>query len=239
MGQPKRATLTNNETGEKYAALMFPTPQGDREFTMVAFSSDLGELTVKEIVDRKDELYVVKLESGNYYLCDNKSLLVDNCDINSLQLWIDGSLKDLQSVYLKDTLTSEQQLQAVIYLVSLLCYKPNAPTEQIIKYVSTKYSIPENILSQYIKDYRYYRTLLAEDILGYTSMVVCKLCIYKPETSLEQIVVLGKDNNLQKILNRFPQHKVTTNNIAICSEHDINNDTIPNNGTYITRSLSI
>ena len=73
LGQPKRATLTNNETGENYAALMFPTPQGDREFTMVAFSSDLGELTVKEIVDRKDELYVVKLESGNYYLRDNVS----------------------------------------------------------------------------------------------------------------------------------------------------------------------
>lgn len=73
MGQPKRATLTNNETGENYAALMFPTPQGDREFTMVAFSSDLGELTAKEIVDRKDELYIVKLESGNYYLRDNLS----------------------------------------------------------------------------------------------------------------------------------------------------------------------
>ena len=73
MGQPKRATLTNNETGENYAALMFPTPHGDREFTMVAFSSDLGELTVKEIVDRKDELYVVKLESGNYYLRGNVS----------------------------------------------------------------------------------------------------------------------------------------------------------------------
>jgi len=73
MGQPKRATLTNNETGENYAALMFPTPQGDKEFTMVAFSSDLGELTAKEIVDRKDELYIVKLESGNYYLRDNGS----------------------------------------------------------------------------------------------------------------------------------------------------------------------
>jgi hypothetical protein len=73
MGQPKRATLTNKETGENFAALMFPTPQGDREFTMVAFSSDLGELTAKEIVDRKDELYIVKLESGNYYLRDNLS----------------------------------------------------------------------------------------------------------------------------------------------------------------------
>lgn len=57
---------------------MFPTPQGDREFTMVAFNSDLGELSVSEIVKRKFELYVVKLESGNYYLCDSKSLQVEN-----------------------------------------------------------------------------------------------------------------------------------------------------------------
>ena len=78
MGQPKRATLTNNETGENYAAIMFPTPQGDREFTMVAFNSDLGELSTSEILRRKFELYVVKLESGNYYLCDSKSLQVEN-----------------------------------------------------------------------------------------------------------------------------------------------------------------
>lgn len=70
MGQPKRAQLTNNETGENFAALMFPTKQGDRDFTMVAFSSNLGELSVKEIVERKDELQVVQLESDNYYLCN-------------------------------------------------------------------------------------------------------------------------------------------------------------------------
>lgn len=193
-----------------------------------------GTIMLKRVFDDKRNPNTNSIQNGN-----NEIIPSDNFNVNSLQLWIDGSLKNLQSVYLKDTLTSEQQLQAVIYLVSLLCYKPNAPTEQIIKYVSTKYSIPEKILSQYIKDYRYYRTLLAEDILGYTSMVVCKLCIYKPETSLEQIVELGKDNNLRKILNRLPQHKVTINNIAFCNEHDKNNDTIPNNGTFITRSLSI
>jgi hypothetical protein len=193
-----------------------------------------GTIMLKRVFDDKRHSNTNSIQNGN-----NEIIPSDNFDVNSLQLWIDGSLKDLQSVYLKDTLTSEQQLQAVIYLVSLLCYKPNAPTEQIIKYVSTKYSIPENILSQYIKDYRYYRTLLAEDILEYTSMVVCKLCIYKPEISLEQIIEQGKDNNVQKILHRFSQHKVITNNIAICSEYDKNNDTIANNGTYITRSLSI
>ena len=72
MGQPKRAILDHtNEKGEveQFAALMFPTKQGDRDFTMVGFSSKLGELSVKEIVERKDELQVVQLESDNYYLC--------------------------------------------------------------------------------------------------------------------------------------------------------------------------
>jgi hypothetical protein len=70
MGQPKRAQLTNNETGENFAALMFPTKQGDRDFTMVAFSSKLGELSAQEIAARKDELQVVQLEeSDNLYLC--------------------------------------------------------------------------------------------------------------------------------------------------------------------------
>ena len=69
-GAPKRAILTNKETNEDFAALMFPTPQGDRDFTMVAFSSNLGELSAAEIAARKEELQVVQLEeSDNYYLC--------------------------------------------------------------------------------------------------------------------------------------------------------------------------
>ena len=74
-GAPKRAILTNSETKEDFAALMFPTPQvlpnGEkRDFTMVAFSSNLGELSAAEIAARKEELQVVQLEeSGNYYLC--------------------------------------------------------------------------------------------------------------------------------------------------------------------------
>ena len=37
-----------------------------------------GELSASEIVRRKFELYVVKLESEIYYLCDSKSLQVEN-----------------------------------------------------------------------------------------------------------------------------------------------------------------
>jgi len=69
-GAPKRAILTNAETKEDFAALMFPTPQGDRDFTMVAFSSNLGELSAADIAARKEELQVVQLESDNYYLCN-------------------------------------------------------------------------------------------------------------------------------------------------------------------------
>ena len=68
-GAPKRAQLTNTTTGENFAALMFPTKQGDRDFTMVAFSSNLGELSAADIAARKEELQVVLLESDNYYLC--------------------------------------------------------------------------------------------------------------------------------------------------------------------------
>ena len=64
MGQPKRAQLTNSETGKNFVALMFPTKQGDREFTMVAFSSNLGELSAADVAARKEELQVVQLESG-------------------------------------------------------------------------------------------------------------------------------------------------------------------------------
>lgn len=83
MGQPKRAILTNSETGKEFAALMFPTPQtlGDgttRDYTMVAFSSELGELSAKEIRARKDELCIVQLESGNYYL---KGIDISNTDL--------------------------------------------------------------------------------------------------------------------------------------------------------------
>ena len=83
MGQPKRAILTNSETGEEFAALMFPTPQTlddgtTRDYTMVAFSNELGELSAKEISARKNELCIVQLESGNYYL---KGIDISNTDL--------------------------------------------------------------------------------------------------------------------------------------------------------------
>ncbi len=77
MGQPKRASsFVNKETGDEFpAVLMFPTKQGDRDFTTVAFSSYMGELSVKEIEARKDELYVVQFMNANiYYLHDREHI---------------------------------------------------------------------------------------------------------------------------------------------------------------------
>lgn len=71
MGKPKLATLTNSETNEEFKALMFPTPQGERSNTLVAFSSKIEESdhNSKFISEHKDELRIVELESGNYSLC--------------------------------------------------------------------------------------------------------------------------------------------------------------------------
>ena len=68
-GTPKRAILTS-KAGDSFAALMFPSPDGEgRSFTMVSFSSNMGELTVSEIQNKKDELQVVQLETGTFILC--------------------------------------------------------------------------------------------------------------------------------------------------------------------------
>lgn len=56
-----------NGNTETFKACSFTDALGSRTF--VGFSSKLGELTPKEIVDQKNSLRVVELESGNYYLC--------------------------------------------------------------------------------------------------------------------------------------------------------------------------
>ena len=43
------------------------SPHGD--ITLVPVSSNLGELTPKQIAEQKDNLQVVQLESGSYKLC--------------------------------------------------------------------------------------------------------------------------------------------------------------------------
>ena len=69
-GKMQVGEFANKDTGEVFKACIFTKPD-DGTRTFVAFSTKLGELTPKQIVDMKNELQVVQLESGNYSLCKN------------------------------------------------------------------------------------------------------------------------------------------------------------------------
>ena len=58
---------TFEHNGEQFKSCIFTNASGDRRF--VGFSSNLGELTPREIAADKDNLQVVLLDSDNYYLC--------------------------------------------------------------------------------------------------------------------------------------------------------------------------
>lgn len=60
--------FVNSETQETFKNCIFTK---NNTKTFVAFSSKLGVLTPKEIVERKNSLIVVQLESGMYSLCDD------------------------------------------------------------------------------------------------------------------------------------------------------------------------
>ena len=66
-GRMKVAPFVNKETGECFKSCAFIGSNG--EITLVAFSSNLGELTPAQIAAQKDDLQVVQLESGSYKLC--------------------------------------------------------------------------------------------------------------------------------------------------------------------------
>ena len=66
-GRMKVAPFVNKETGEPFKSCAFLSSDG--EITLVAFSSNLGELTPKQIAAQKDDLQVVQLESGSFKLC--------------------------------------------------------------------------------------------------------------------------------------------------------------------------
>lgn len=66
-GKMKIAPFINKETGEHFKSCAFISSGGN--ITLVAFSSNLGELTPAQIAARKNDLQVVQLESGSYKLC--------------------------------------------------------------------------------------------------------------------------------------------------------------------------
>ena len=66
-GKMKVAPFVNKETGECFKSCAFLSSAG--EITLVAFSSNLGELTPAQIAAQKNNLQVVELESGSFKLC--------------------------------------------------------------------------------------------------------------------------------------------------------------------------
>lgn len=66
-GKMQVGEFMDKQTNKKFKSCIFTNNAGTRIF--VAFSAGLGELTPKEIAAQKDDLIVVKHESGNYSLC--------------------------------------------------------------------------------------------------------------------------------------------------------------------------
>ena len=67
-GKMQVGDFVNKETGEAFKSCIFTNPE-DNSRCFVAFSSKMGELTPREIMEQKDNLQVVELESGNFSLC--------------------------------------------------------------------------------------------------------------------------------------------------------------------------
>lgn len=59
--------FVNRDDGSHFKSCIFTDEDGEREFC--SFSSNLGELTPKQIAKQKDELQVVLTETDHYILC--------------------------------------------------------------------------------------------------------------------------------------------------------------------------
>lgn len=80
-GKMQVGEFVNKESGELFKSCIFTDPNDASSRCFVAFSSKLGELTPKEIADKKDELQVVELESGHYSLCMQGANSWENVDL--------------------------------------------------------------------------------------------------------------------------------------------------------------
>ena len=79
-GKMQVGEFANKETGETFKSCIFTNPE-DNSRCFVAFSSKMGELTPREIVEQKDSLQVVELESGNFSLCKQGVNAWDDVDL--------------------------------------------------------------------------------------------------------------------------------------------------------------
>lgn len=78
-GKMQVGSFTNGETGDEFKSCIFTDNMGARCF--VAFSSNLGELSPRQIAAQKNDLQVVQLESGNYKLCRQGSNTWEDVDL--------------------------------------------------------------------------------------------------------------------------------------------------------------
>lgn len=78
-GRMKVAPFVNKETGEAFKSCAFVDSDGAT--TLVAFSSNLGELTPQQISAQKNSLQVVELESGTYKLCKQGNTSWEDVDL--------------------------------------------------------------------------------------------------------------------------------------------------------------
>lgn len=67
-GKMQVGEFVNSKTQEHFKSCIFTK---DNTKTYVAFNSKLGVLTPKEIVERKNSLIVVQVDSGMYSLCED------------------------------------------------------------------------------------------------------------------------------------------------------------------------
>ena len=78
-GKMKVAPFVNKETGEAFKSCAFVNSEGATP--LVAFSSNLGELTPQQIASQKDSLQVVELESGTFKLCKQGNSSWEDVDL--------------------------------------------------------------------------------------------------------------------------------------------------------------
>ena len=78
-GRMKVAPFVNKETGEAFKSCAFIDSEGAT--TLVAFSSNLGELTPRQIAAQKENLQVVQLESGTFKLCKQGASSWEDVDL--------------------------------------------------------------------------------------------------------------------------------------------------------------
>lgn len=78
-GKMKVAPFINKETGEAFKSCAFV--DSDNTVTLVAFSSNLGELTPQQIAAQKNELQIVELETGTFKLCKQGVNSWDDVDL--------------------------------------------------------------------------------------------------------------------------------------------------------------